>query len=105
MRELLAAKMNKALEGDVGAACLLLKRAVAPLRAAEQAVTLQLPNGATLTAKAVTVLSAAAAAGELAPGQVAQLITVLGTLTKISKINELATRIEKLETRYGNPKN
>lgn len=94
--ELLAAMMAKALEGDVGAARLLLERAIAPLKGIEQAVTLQLPNDGTLTAKASAVLSAAAA-GELAPGQAAQLIAALGTLAKISEVDELAARIAKVE--------
>ena len=94
--ELLAAMMTRALEGDVGAARLLLERAIAPLKGIEQAVTLQLPNAGTLTAKATAVLNAAAA-GDLAPGQAAQLIAALGTLAKISEVDELAARIEKLE--------
>ena len=94
--ELLAAMMTRALDGDVGAARLLLERAIAPLKGIEQAVTLQLPNDGTLTAKASAVLSAAAA-GDLAPGQAAQLIAALGTLAKISEVDELAARIEKLE--------
>jgi hypothetical protein len=94
--ELLAAMMAKALEGDVGAARLLLERAIAPLKGIEQAVTLALPNDGTLTAKATAVLNAAAA-GDLAPGQAAQLIAALGTLAKISEVDELAARIEKLE--------
>ena len=94
--ELLAAMMTKALEGDVGAARLLLERAIAPLKGVEQAVTLQLPNDGTLTAKATAVLSAAAA-GDMAPGQAAQLIAALGTLAKICEVDELAARIEKLE--------
>ena len=98
--ELLAAMMTRALEGDVGAARLLLERAIAPLKGIEQAVTLTLPNDGTLTAKANAVLSAAAA-GELAPGQAAQLIAALGTLAKISEVDELAARITALEAQRG----
>jgi hypothetical protein len=98
--ELLTAMMDKALEGDVGAARLLLERAIAPLKGVEQAVTLHLPDGDTLTAKAVAVLSAAAA-GELAPGQAAQLITALGALAKITEIDELAARITSLEQHHA----
>ena len=94
--EIVAAMMEKALEGDVGAARLLLERAIAPLKGIEQAVTLSLPNDGTLTAKASAVLSAAAD-GLLAPSQAAQLIAALGTLAKISEVDELAARIEKLE--------
>ena len=67
--ELLAALMTKALEGDVGAARLLLERAIAPLKGVEQAVELQLPAGGTLTAQGRAVLSAVAM-GDLAPGHV-----------------------------------
>ena len=100
--ELLAAMMTKALEGDVGAARLLLERAIAPLKGIEQAVTLQLPNDGTLTAKATAVLSAAAA-GDLAPGQAAQLIAALGTLAKISEVDELTARITALEQQHAQP--
>ena len=94
--ELLAAMMTRALEGDVGAARLLLERAIAPLKGVEQAITLQLPDDASLTAKATAVLCAAAA-GDVAPGQAAQLIAALGTLAKISEVDELTARINKLE--------
>ena len=43
--ELLTAMMARALAGDVGAARLLLERTVAPLKAAEQAQALTLPDG------------------------------------------------------------
>ncbi len=99
--DLLNAMMTRALEGDVGAARLLLERAVAPLKGIEQAVTLQLLNDGTLTAKATAVLNAAAA-GDLAPGQAAQLIAALGTLAKISEVDELAARITALEAQRGN---
>ena len=94
--ELLAALMTKALEGDIGAARLLLERAIAPLKSIEQAIELKLPNDGTLTAKATAVLTAAAA-GILAPGQAAQLIAALGTVAKITEIDELTRRIDILE--------
>lgn len=97
--ELLAAMMTRALEGDVGAARLLLERAIAPLKAAEQAQALSLPNG-TLTEQGRAVL-AAVAAGELAPGQGAQLLTAIGTLGKITELDELAARITALEGKHG----
>ena len=94
--ELLAAMMTRALDGDVGAARLLLERAIAPLKGVEQAVILRLPNDGTLSAKANAVLSAASA-GDLAPGQAAQLIAALGTLAKIHEVDELSARIAALE--------
>jgi len=97
--ELLTAMMTKALEGDVGAARLLLERAVPPLKAAEQTQALSLPDG-TLTQQGRAVL-ACVAAGELAPGQGAQLLTGIGTLARVVEIDELAKRIEKLEEKQN----
>jgi hypothetical protein len=57
--ELLAAMMTRALEGDVGAARLLLERAIAPLKAAEQPQALTLPDG-TLTEQGRAVLASVA---------------------------------------------
>ena len=94
--EILAVLGTAAKAGDVQAARLILERVLPPVKATEQAVALQLPDGGTLTAKASAVLSAAAA-GDLAPGQAAQLIAALGTLAKICEIDELAARIDKLE--------
>lgn len=93
--ELLAAMMARALAGDVGAARLLLERAVAPLKAAEQPQALSLPDG-TLTEQGRAVL-AAVAAGELAPGQGAQLLAAIGALARVSEIDELALRVAALE--------
>ena len=98
--QLLAAMMARALDGDVGAARLLLERAIAPLKAAEQAQALSLPDG-TLTDQGRAVL-AAVAAGELAPGQGAALLGAIGTLARVSEVDELARRIEALEDRHGN---
>jgi hypothetical protein len=98
--ELLAAMMEKALEGDVGAARLLLERAIAPLKGIEQAVTLEFPSDGTLTAKATAVLSAAAA-GQLPTTQAAQLIAALGTLAKITEVDQLAARITSLENQHA----
>lgn len=88
--------VTAAKAGDVQAARLILERVLPPMKAIEQAVELQLPNAGTLTAKASAVLSAAAA-GELSPSQAAQLIAALGTLAKITEIDDLAARITSLE--------
>jgi len=82
--------------GDIQAARLILERILPPVKAIEQAVELDLPKGGTLTAKADAVLCAAAN-GLLAPGQAAQLIAALGTIAKISEIDELAARVAALE--------
>ncbi|MFZ6675258.1 DUF5681 domain-containing protein [Undibacterium sp. Xuan67W] len=85
-----------AKNGDSQAARLLLERVLPPVRAIEQAVALQLPEGGTLTAKADAVLSAASN-GTLAPSQAAQLLAALGTLSKIVEVDSLADRIAVLE--------
>lgn len=90
-----------ALAGDVQAARLLLERVIAPLKAAEQAQALNLPDGTTLTDQGRAVL-AAVAAGELAPGQGAALLGAIGTLARVAEVDELARRIEVLEGRHGN---
>ena len=100
--DILAGLVLAAKGGDVQAARLVLERVLPPLKGVEQAVELQLPDGGTLTAQASAVLSAAAA-GDLAPGQAAQLIAALGTLAKIHEVDELAARIEKLEASHAKP--
>lgn len=98
--EILAGLVTAAKGGDIQAARLILERVLPPIKAIEQAVALQLPEGGTLTAKAAAVLSAAAA-GDLAPGQAAQLIAALGTIGKISEFDELAARITQLEEKQN----
>jgi hypothetical protein len=99
--ELLAAMMDKALEGDVGAARLLLERAVAPLKATEQMQALSLPDG-TLTEQGRAVL-ASVAAGQLSPGQGAQLLAAIGSLARVTEIDELAARVAVLEGQHAKP--
>ncbi len=93
--ELLSKLMAQALEGDTAAARLLLERAIAPLKAAEQPQALTLPDG-TLTDQGRAVL-ASVAAGELAPGQGAALLGAIGTLARVVEIDQLAQRVAKLE--------
>ena len=93
-------RLRASLAGDVQAARLILERILPPVKAVEQTVELQLPADGTLTAKASAVLSAAAA-GELAPGQAAQLIAAPGTLAKINEVDELAARITSLEEKQN----
>lgn len=99
--ELLAAMLTRALDGDVGAARLLLERAVAPLKAAEQPQALSLPDG-TLTDQGRAVL-ASVAAGELAPGQGAALLGAIGTLARVTELDELTARITALEQQHAKP--
>ena len=97
--DLLDAMLAKALDGDVGAARLLLERAIAPLKAIEQTQALALPDG-TLTAQGRAVLRSVAN-GVLAPSQGAALLGAIGTLARVTEIDELETRIAALEVRNG----
>ena len=97
--ELLEAMMQRALDGDVGAARLLLERTVAPLRATDMAQPLNLPNG-TLTDQGRAVM-AAVSAGELAPSQGAALVGALGALARVAEVDELAARVAALERHHG----
>ena len=99
--ELLDKLMAQALEGDTAAARLLLERAVAPLKAAEQTQALTLPDG-TLTEQGRAVL-ACVAAGELAPGQGSALLAAIGTLARVAEVDELAARIAALEAAHAKP--
>lgn len=84
--------------GDVQAARLLLERVLPPLKAVEQASPLTLPDGS-LTEQGRAVL-AAVGAGELAPGQGAQLITAIGSLARVAEIDEIAARLAALEEKH-----
>lgn len=98
--ELLEKLVAQALEGDTAAARLLLERTVAPLKAVEPMQPLTLPDG-TLTAQGRAVL-ASVASGELAPGQGAQLLAAIGSLARVSEVDELAARVAALEVKHGN---
>ena len=52
--------------------------------------------------KMVRTKLALAAAGELAPGQGAALLAAIGTLARVTELDELTARIEKLEVQRAN---
>ncbi len=94
---ILASLSAAALAGDVQAARLLLERTLPALKPAELPQALTLPDGP-LTDQGRAVL-AAVAAGELAPGQGAALLSAIGQLARVAEVDELARRIEALEAR------
>lgn len=98
--EILAQLIEQALAGDTASARLLLERAVAPLKAAEQPETISLPHGS-LTDQGRAVLRAVAA-GQLAPSQGAALLGAIGTLARVTVIDELEARLTKLEKQSDN---
>ena len=97
--ELLNAMMARALDGDVGAARLLLERTIPPLKAMEQVQALTLSDG-TLTEQGHAVLRSVAN-GVLAPSQGAALLGAIGTLARVTEIDELESRIAALEKQNG----
>ena len=97
--EILASLLTRALDGDTAAARLLLERAIAPLKAAEYSEGLTLPDGS-LTDQGRAVLRAVAA-GELAPSQGAALLAAIGTLARVTEIDEFDARLTKLEEKQN----
>ena len=93
---IIAQLVTAAQAGDIQAARLILERILPPVKPIEQPVALQLPDGGTLTAQGRAVLLAVAA-GELAPSQGAALLGAIGTLARVTEIDELTLRLEKLE--------
>ncbi len=94
--DILAVLVLAAKAGDIQAARLILERVLPPMKAIEQAQTLALPADGTLTAQGRAVL-ACVAAGELAPGQGAQLLAAISALARIAEIDDLTARIDALE--------
>lgn len=87
--------VEAAKNGDLQAARLLLDRVIPPLKASESPVELTLPNGS-LTDQGRAVL-AAVGAGTLAPSQGTQLLSAIGTLARVSEIDEIEQRLAALE--------
>jgi hypothetical protein len=100
--EIIGQLVQAAKDGEVQAARLLLERVLPPVKPAELAVPLALPDGS-LTEQGRAVL-AAVSNGDLAPEQAARLLSAIGSLARVAEIDELAERIEKLEElRHAHP--
>lgn len=93
--EVIARLAEQAKAGDQASARLLLERYLPPVKATEQPAPLALPDGS-LTEQGKAVL-AAAGAGDLAPGQAAQLLSSLAALAKLIETDDLDRRIAALE--------
>ena len=100
--EILVGLAIAAKGGDVQAARLLLERVLPPVKPIEQPQELDLPEGGTLTAQGRAVLSAVAV-GELAPGQGAMLLSAIGSLARVTEIDEFEARLTKLEEKQNAP--
>ena len=88
----------QALAGDALAIRIILDRVLPALRPVDMPMTLTLPADGTLAEQARAVVQAAAD-GDLAPTQAAQIVTALGGVAKIIETTELIKRIEALEAR------
>lgn len=97
--DILAGLVTAAKAGDIQAARLILERVLPPLKGIEQPQALTLPDGS-LTDQGRAVLRSVAA-GVLAPTQGAALLGAIGTLARVTEIDELIRRIETLENRNG----
>lgn len=95
--EILEKLINQATSGDVGAARLLLERVLPPLKTEELPVAFELQPG-TLTARSATILEAVAS-GNLSVASGTQLIAAIGSLARVTEVDELARRIDLLETK------
>lgn len=94
---IIASLTEKARDGDVQAARLLLERVLPPVRSLEPAAELpDLPEGASPGDFARRVL-AAAAAGEVSPSQAAALMTAAAAAVRVIEGDELEARIRALE--------
>ncbi len=94
--DILKGLVTAAKGGDVQAARLILERVLPAVKPIEQAQELPLPEGGTLTEQGRAVLSAVAG-GHLATGQGAQLLAAIGSLARVTELDELEVRLTKLE--------
>ena len=96
--EIIKQMVNKAKEGDVQAARLLLERVIPPLKSTEQNVSLTLPENATLSEQGQTIIQSVAN-GSLTPDQGRALLIGLGSQARLIEITELEARITALENK------
>lgn len=99
--EILAAVVQRAKDGDLQAARIILDRVVPPLRAEAAPVTLAgLDGDAPLTERATLVFKAATA-GDISVEAATALITALSGLSRLAEADDLTARVALLEERYG----
>lgn len=95
--DLLSKLVQMAREGDPHALKLILDRVAPPLRPQAEPIDLPgLASAGTLTERAQAVV-AAVAAGEIGTDAASDLLTALGSVARITEIDELAARVAALE--------
>lgn len=95
--DLVAKAVELALAGDSQALKLCIDRAIPAYRPTAEPVRFEM-QGDTLTERANSVLTAVAA-GELDPLTGKALIDAIGSLVKVSEIDEITRRLDELEGR------
>lgn len=98
--EIIDQVVSAARGGDLQAARLILERIIPTVKPVELPVTIQLPTGGSLTDQGRAVIEAVSD-GELSPANGAQLVTAIGTLARVTEIDELSARITKLEEQHA----
>lgn len=94
------AMVEKALEGDTGAAGLILSRVLPALRSQAERVSFEFDATAPVASQVEQVL-AAIAGGHVAPDTGKLIIEAIGALSAIRATEELEARLAALEGRSG----
>jgi hypothetical protein len=94
---ILSGVVKAAKDGDIQGCRIILDRALPPIKAVEAPVSVAGLTG-TLPEQGAAIL-AAMGAGELAPGQAAQLLAALASQAKLIEAQELDRRLTELEKR------
>lgn len=95
LHAIVAALIEKAKDGDTGAASLLFSRTLPPLRPQSDPVDAELP-GNTPDERAESVINAALA-GKISPTAASEIIGLLTQQCRIKEIGELSERLERIE--------
>jgi hypothetical protein len=96
--EILESLVKSAVDGNVGAARILLDRCIAPLKPTDIEITLPLANQ-TLTMQGTEILNYMSS-GVISPSQGAVFLNAISAQTKITEVDELRRRIDALESKH-----
>ena len=88
--------VDAALDGDMTAAKMVLDRITPPLKPMAAPIQIELAPDAGLAGTARAFIDAAAS-GELPSDHAAQLVQAVGSLARVTEIDELLKRVERLE--------
>jgi len=88
--------IEAAIGGDMAAAKMVLDRITPALKPQAAPIAIQLPEDAGLAGTARAFVDSAAD-GSLSPDVAAQMVQAVGSLARITEIDELMQRVERLE--------